>query len=48
MSPILVDAGAGYSKEYDMQMFFRGLRVGPLGSGSNAIQRNVLAKRMEL
>jgi alkylation response protein AidB-like acyl-CoA dehydrogenase len=40
--------GAGYSMEYDMQMFFRDSRVGPIGGGSNEIQRNVLAKRMGL
>ncbi|NSX17442.1 acyl-CoA/acyl-ACP dehydrogenase [Cupriavidus taiwanensis] len=40
--------GAGYSMEYDMQMFFRDSRVGPIGGGSNEIQRNVLAKLMDL
>jgi alkylation response protein AidB-like acyl-CoA dehydrogenase len=40
--------GAGYSMEYDMQMFFRDSRVGPIGGGSNEIQRNVLAKQMDL
>ncbi|RZL84524.1 MAG: acyl-CoA dehydrogenase [Rhodococcus sp. (in: high G+C Gram-positive bacteria)] len=40
--------GAGYSMEYDMQMFFRDSRVGPIGGGTNEIQRNVLAKRMGL
>jgi len=40
--------GAGYSMEYDMQMFFRDSRVGPIGGGSNEIQRNVIAKLMEL
>ncbi|GAA5232340.1 acyl-CoA dehydrogenase [Verticiella sediminum] len=40
--------GAGYSMEYDMQMFFRDSRVGPIGGGSNEIQRNVLAKMMDL
>ena len=40
--------GAGYSMEYDMQMFFRDSRVGPIGGGSNEIQRNVLAKQMGL
>ena len=40
--------GAGYSMEYDMQMFFRDSRVGPIGGGSSEIQRNVLAKRMGL
>jgi alkylation response protein AidB-like acyl-CoA dehydrogenase len=40
--------GAGYSMEYDMQMYFRDSRVGPIGGGTNEIQRNVLAKRMGL
>ena len=40
--------GAGYSMEYDMQMFFRDSRVGPIGGGSNEIQRNVIAKQMDL
>jgi len=40
--------GAGYSTEYPMQMYFRDSRVGPIGGGTNEIQRNVLAKRMGL
>lgn len=40
--------GAGYSMEYDMQMFFRDARVGPIGGGSNEIQRNIIAKRIGL
>jgi alkylation response protein AidB-like acyl-CoA dehydrogenase len=40
--------GAGYSMEYDMQMFFRDSRVGPIGGGTNEIQRNIIAKKMEL
>lgn len=40
--------GAGYSMEYDMQMFFRDSRVGPIGGGTNEIQRNILAKQMDL
>lgn len=40
--------GAGYSMEYDMQMYFRDARVGPIGGGTNEIQRNVIAKRMGL
>lgn len=40
--------GAGYSMEYDMQMFFRDSRVGPIGGGSSEIQKNVLAKLMDL
>lgn len=38
--------GAGYSMEYDMQMFFRDSRVGPIGGGSSEIQKNVIAKLM--
>lgn len=41
-----VMGGAGYSTEYDMAMFFRDSRVGPIGGGSNEIQRNVIAKRL--
>jgi len=40
--------GAGYSNEYDMQMFFRDSRVGPIGGGTNEIQRNILVKQMDL
>lgn len=40
--------GAGYSMEYDMQMFFRDSRVGPIGGGTNEIQRNIIAKQMDL
>jgi alkylation response protein AidB-like acyl-CoA dehydrogenase len=40
--------GAGYSNEYDMAMFFRDSRVGPIGGGTNEIQRNILAKQMDL
>lgn len=40
--------GAGYSNEYDMQIFFRDSRVGPIGGGTNEIQRNILAKQMGL
>lgn len=43
-----VMGGAGYSTEYDMAMFFRDSRVGPIGGGSNEVQRNVVAKRMGL
>ena len=43
-----VMGGAGYSEEYDMAMFFRDARVGPIGGGSNEIQRNVIAKQMQL
>ena len=45
---IQVMGGAGYSTEYDMAMFFRDSRVGPIGAGSNEIQRNVIAKRLGL
>ncbi|MER7797108.1 acyl-CoA dehydrogenase family protein [Microbacterium sp. NPDC096154] len=38
--------GSGYAMEYDMQMYFRDARVGPIGGGTNEIQKNVLAKRM--
>jgi len=40
--------GAGYCNEYDMQMFFRDARVGPIGGGTSEIQRNIIAKNMDL
>lgn len=40
--------GAGYSKEYDMEMFFRDSRVGPIGGGTSEIQHGIIAKRMGL
>jgi alkylation response protein AidB-like acyl-CoA dehydrogenase len=38
--------GAGYLMEHDMQRFFRDSRIGPIGGGSNEIQRNIIAQRM--
>ena len=38
--------GAGYTMEYDIQMYFRDSRVGPIGAGTNEIQRNIIAERM--
>ena len=43
-----VMGGAGYSMEHDMQRLFRDSRLGPLGGGSNEIQRNIMAKLMGL
>lgn len=43
-----VYGGSGYAMEYDMQMYFRDSRVGPIGGGTSEIQRNILAKRMGL
>jgi alkylation response protein AidB-like acyl-CoA dehydrogenase len=43
-----VMGGAGYSMENDMQRLFRDSRLGPLGGGSNEIQRNIMAKLMGL
>lgn len=39
--------GAGYTCAYDMEMFFRDARVGPIGGGSNEIQRNIMAKLLD-
>jgi len=39
---------SGYAMQYDMQMYFRDSRVGPIGGGTNEIQKNILAKRMGL
>lgn len=43
-----VMGGAGYSMEHDMQRLFRDSRLGPIGGGSNEIQRNIMAKLMGL
>jgi alkylation response protein AidB-like acyl-CoA dehydrogenase len=43
-----VMGGAGYSMEHDMQRLFRDSRLGPIGGGSNEIQRNIIAKPMGL
>lgn len=40
--------GAGYTKAHDMERLFRDSRVGPIGGGTNEIQRNVIAKLMGL
>jgi alkylation response protein AidB-like acyl-CoA dehydrogenase len=40
--------GAGYLMEHDMQRFFRDARIGPVGGGSNEIQRNIIAQLMGL
>lgn len=40
--------GAGYTMDHDMQRFFRDSRVGPIGGGSNEIQRNIIAQLMGL
>ena len=40
--------GAGYSMEHDMQRLFRDSRLGPIGGGSNEIQRNIITKLMGL
>ena len=43
-----VMGGARYSDEYDIAMSFRDSRVGPIGGGSNEMQRIVIARRMGL
>lgn len=43
-----VMGGAGYSMEHDMQRLFRDSRLGPIGGGSNEIQRNIMSKIMGL
>jgi alkylation response protein AidB-like acyl-CoA dehydrogenase len=40
--------GAGYTMDHDMQRFFRDSRVGPIGGGSNEIQRNIISQLMGL
>lgn len=43
-----VMGGAGYMMEYEMQMHYRDARMGPIGAGTNEIQRTVIAKQMGL
>jgi alkylation response protein AidB-like acyl-CoA dehydrogenase len=43
-----VMGGAGYTMEHDLQMYFRDSRVNLIGGGSNEIQKNVIARMMEL
>lgn len=38
--------GAGYTMEYDMQMYFRDSRILRIGGGSTEIMRNVIAKQL--
>ena len=40
--------GAGYMMDHAMQMHYRDCRIGPIGGGSNEIQRTVIAKTMGL
>lgn len=43
-----VMGGAGYTMEHDLQMYFRDSRVNLIGGGSSEIQKNVIARMMEL
>lgn len=43
-----VMGAAGYMMEYEMQMRYRDCRMGPIGAGTNEIQRTVIAKQMGL
>lgn len=40
--------GASYMMEFEMQMYYRDCRIGPIGAGANEIQRTVIAKQMGL
>ncbi|KWT82114.1 MULTISPECIES: acyl-CoA dehydrogenase family protein [unclassified Variovorax] len=40
--------GAGYMMDYEMQMFYRDARMGPIGGGTSEIMRNVIAKCMDI
>ena len=40
--------GAGYTTAYDIEMMLRDARIGPIGAGTSEIQRNIIAKLMEL
>ncbi len=43
-----VMGGASYMMEFEMQMHYRDCRMGPIGAGTNEIQRTVIAKQMGL
>lgn len=43
-----VMGGASYMMEYEMQMYYRDCRIGPIGAGANEIQRTIIAKQMGL
>lgn len=43
-----VMGGASYMMEFEMQMHYRDCRIGPIGAGSNEIQRTVIAGQMGL
>lgn len=47
-SGLQIMGGAGFMMDYDMQMFYRDARMGPIGGGTSEIQRNVIAKLMGL
>lgn len=40
--------GHGYTMEYDLQRHFRESRLGTIGAGTSEIQRNIIAKTMDL
>lgn len=40
--------GAGYTMEYDMQMYWRDCRIVRIGGGTSEIQRNIIAKQIGL
>lgn len=40
--------GYGYSKEYDMERYFRDAKIYTIGGGTSEIQRNVIAREMGL
>jgi alkylation response protein AidB-like acyl-CoA dehydrogenase len=41
-----VMGGYGYLREYDMQRFVRDSLLGPIGGGTNQIQRLIIAKNL--
>ena len=43
-----VMGGAGYTMEYDMQRYFRDARMFPIGGGTTQIQKDIIAKSLEL
>ncbi len=40
--------GWGYTKEFDMQRYARSALLGPIGMGTNHVQRTIVAKLMDL
>jgi alkylation response protein AidB-like acyl-CoA dehydrogenase len=46
LSAMRVHGGHGYSKEYDVERYFRDAPLMILGEGTNEIQRNIIAAQL--